>query len=173
MMVVKLVESLARESEVVGENLIQCRFVHSARKRTRTSVMGSQGPTAWATARPTFNVPVWLTYFSGKSIISSGRRRFLYLILNEVLIYPLLCSVCEILFLFLCIGSDFILPLLDVNLTHFCWCWQLMCIFSFCRTGCLLIWFMLRWLFNRIFSMVFNSVFFYLFCYSIILCFTC
>jgi hypothetical protein len=54
----KLVEWLAGETEVLGENLPQCRFVHHkphmpARSRTRAAAVGSQRLTAWATARPT------------------------------------------------------------------------------------------------------------------------
>jgi hypothetical protein len=56
-MIEKLVEWLAGETEVLGENLPQCRFVHHkphmpARMRTRAAAVGSQRLTAWATARP-------------------------------------------------------------------------------------------------------------------------
>jgi hypothetical protein len=48
---------IGRGTEVLGENLAQCRFVHhksphAARTRTRAAAMGSQWLTAWATARP-------------------------------------------------------------------------------------------------------------------------
>jgi hypothetical protein len=58
MMMKKLVEWwLAGETEVLGENLPQCRFVHHkphmpARTRTRAAAVGSQRLIAWATARP-------------------------------------------------------------------------------------------------------------------------
>jgi hypothetical protein len=57
MMMEELVEWLATETEVLGENLAQCRFVHHkthmrARTRTRAAAVGSQRLTAWATARP-------------------------------------------------------------------------------------------------------------------------
>jgi hypothetical protein len=57
MMMEKLVEWSAGETEVLGENLPQCRFVHHkphmpARTRTRAATVGSQWLTAWATARP-------------------------------------------------------------------------------------------------------------------------
>jgi hypothetical protein len=58
MMMEKLVEYwLAGETEVLGENLPQCRFVHHqphmlARTRTRAAAVGSQRLTALATARP-------------------------------------------------------------------------------------------------------------------------
>jgi hypothetical protein len=53
----------AGETEVLGENLPQCRFVHHkphmpARTRTRTAAVGSQRLTAWATARPLGRVTV-------------------------------------------------------------------------------------------------------------------
>jgi hypothetical protein len=56
-MMEKLVEWLAGETEVLGENLPQCRFVHHnphipARTRTRATAVGSQRLTAWATGRP-------------------------------------------------------------------------------------------------------------------------
>jgi hypothetical protein len=52
MMMEKLVEWLAGETEVLGENLPQCRFVHHkshmpARTRTRAAAMGSHRLTAW------------------------------------------------------------------------------------------------------------------------------
>jgi hypothetical protein len=51
MMVEKLVELLAGETEVLGENLPQCRFVHHkphmpALKQTRAAAVGSQRLTA-------------------------------------------------------------------------------------------------------------------------------
>jgi hypothetical protein len=51
MMMEKSVECLAGESEVLGENLPQCRFVHHkphmpARTRTRAAAVGSQRLTA-------------------------------------------------------------------------------------------------------------------------------
>jgi hypothetical protein len=57
MIMEKLVEWLAGETEVLRENLPQCRFVHHkphmpARMRTRAAAVGSQQLTAWATARP-------------------------------------------------------------------------------------------------------------------------
>jgi hypothetical protein len=58
MMMEKLVEWwLAGETEVLGENLPQCRFVHHkpdmpAWTRTRAAAVGNQRLTAWATARP-------------------------------------------------------------------------------------------------------------------------
>jgi hypothetical protein len=57
MMMEKSVEWLARETEVFGENLPQCRFVHhkpphAAHTRTRAAAVGSQRLTACATARP-------------------------------------------------------------------------------------------------------------------------
>jgi hypothetical protein len=67
MMMEKLVEWwLAGETEVLGENLPQCRFVHHkphmpARKRTRAAAVGSQRLTAWAMAQPSplcFNILV-------------------------------------------------------------------------------------------------------------------
>jgi hypothetical protein len=50
-MMVKLVEWLAGEIEVLGENLPQCRFcspktTHAARTRTRVAAVGSQRLTA-------------------------------------------------------------------------------------------------------------------------------
>jgi hypothetical protein len=57
MMMEKLVEWwLAGETEVLGENLSQCRSVHhkphmTARMRTRTAAVGSQRWIAWATTR--------------------------------------------------------------------------------------------------------------------------
>jgi hypothetical protein len=56
MMMEKLVEWLPGETEVLGENLPQCRFVppqtpQAARTRTRAVAVGSQRLTAWATAR--------------------------------------------------------------------------------------------------------------------------
>jgi hypothetical protein len=61
MMMEKLVEWLAEETEVLGENLAQCLFVHhkpqhAARTRTRAAAVGSQRVTAWATARPSTTV---------------------------------------------------------------------------------------------------------------------
>jgi hypothetical protein len=57
MMMEKLVKSLAGETEVFGENLPQCRFVHhkpphAARTWTWAAVVGSQWLTAWAMAWP-------------------------------------------------------------------------------------------------------------------------
>jgi hypothetical protein len=58
MMMEKLVEWLAGETEVLGKNLPQCRFVHrkphmlSGREPGRDAAVGSQRLTAWATARP-------------------------------------------------------------------------------------------------------------------------
>jgi hypothetical protein len=57
MMMEKLVEWLAGETEGLGENLSQCRFVHHkphipVRTRTRAAAVGRQRLTAWATARP-------------------------------------------------------------------------------------------------------------------------
>jgi hypothetical protein len=51
MIMEKSVELLAGETEVLGENLPQCRFVHhkphmAARTRTRTAAVGSQRLTA-------------------------------------------------------------------------------------------------------------------------------
>jgi hypothetical protein len=60
MMMEKLVEWwLAGETEVLGENLPQCHFVHHkphmpARTRTRAIAVGSQRLTAWAMARPLY-----------------------------------------------------------------------------------------------------------------------
>jgi hypothetical protein len=56
-MMEKLVEWLAGETEVFGENLPQCRFVDHktrmpARKRTRAAAVGSQRLTAWPMTRP-------------------------------------------------------------------------------------------------------------------------
>jgi hypothetical protein len=60
MMMEKLVERLAWETWVVGENLPQCRFVQHkphvpARTRTRSAAVGSHRLTTWATARPVWN----------------------------------------------------------------------------------------------------------------------
>jgi hypothetical protein len=57
MMMEKLVEWLAKETEVLGENLPQCPFAHHkphmpTRTWTRAVAVGSQRLTAWATARP-------------------------------------------------------------------------------------------------------------------------
>jgi hypothetical protein len=57
MMMEKLVEWLARETEVLGENQPQCHFVYHkphmpARTRTRAAAVGSPRLPAWATARP-------------------------------------------------------------------------------------------------------------------------
>jgi hypothetical protein len=54
MMMEKLVEWLAGETEVLGENLSLCppQTPHAARTRTRAAAVGSQRLTAWATARP-------------------------------------------------------------------------------------------------------------------------
>jgi hypothetical protein len=49
---------LAGETEVLGENLLQCHFLHDKpqmtgpRVRTRADAVGSQRLTAWAMARP-------------------------------------------------------------------------------------------------------------------------
>jgi hypothetical protein len=58
MMMEKLVEWLAGETQVLGGNLPQCCFVHHknhmpARTQTWAAAVGSQRLTAWATARPT------------------------------------------------------------------------------------------------------------------------
>jgi hypothetical protein len=60
MMMEKLVEWLTRDTEVLGQNLPQFRFVDHkphmpAQKRTRAAAVGSQRLTAWATARPYAN----------------------------------------------------------------------------------------------------------------------
>jgi hypothetical protein len=67
MMKEKLVEWwLAGEAEVFGEKLPQCRFVHDKsrmheRTLTRAAAVGSQGLTAWATARPTSCITaIWI-----------------------------------------------------------------------------------------------------------------
>jgi hypothetical protein len=57
MMMEKLVEWLAVEAEVLGENLPQMPLCppqnpHDARTRTRAASVGSQRLTAWTTARP-------------------------------------------------------------------------------------------------------------------------
>jgi hypothetical protein len=60
MMMWKLVDwRLARKTEVLGENLSQCRFVHHKThmlpgRETRAIVVGSQRLTTWATARPIY-----------------------------------------------------------------------------------------------------------------------
>jgi hypothetical protein len=51
MMMEKLVKWLAGETEVLGENLPQCRFVNH-KSHMRPAAVGSQRLTAWATARP-------------------------------------------------------------------------------------------------------------------------
>jgi hypothetical protein len=53
----KLVEWLAGETEVLGEKVLQCRFVHHKPymlpgRETRVAAVGSQRLTAWATTRP-------------------------------------------------------------------------------------------------------------------------
>jgi hypothetical protein len=57
MMMEKLVEWLAGETEVLGENLPPLPLCppqtqNAARTRTRAAAVGSQRLTAWATARP-------------------------------------------------------------------------------------------------------------------------
>jgi hypothetical protein len=57
MMVEKLVEWLAGETEVLGENLLQSRFVHHKPhmllgSEPGAAAVGSQRLTAWTTARP-------------------------------------------------------------------------------------------------------------------------
>jgi hypothetical protein len=57
MMMEKLVEWLAGETELLGENLPQCHFVHHKPhmvpgREPRPAAVGSQRLTAWATARP-------------------------------------------------------------------------------------------------------------------------
>jgi hypothetical protein len=52
-----LVEWMAGETEVLGENLSQCHFVHHkphmcVRMRSRHAAVGSQRLTVWAMARP-------------------------------------------------------------------------------------------------------------------------
>jgi hypothetical protein len=61
MMMEKLVEWLAGETEVLGENLPQYRFVHHkphmfSRVRTRAAAVGSQRLIAWATAQSYISV---------------------------------------------------------------------------------------------------------------------
>jgi hypothetical protein len=68
MMMEKLVEWwLTGETEVLGKNLPQCRFVHQKphmpdRTRTRAAAVGSQRLTTWAMARPELEVltPVFM-----------------------------------------------------------------------------------------------------------------
>jgi hypothetical protein len=65
----KLVEWwLTGDTEVLGENLPQCRFVHSptcsARKRTRAAAVGSQRLTALATARSHGSVTTFSSWTS-------------------------------------------------------------------------------------------------------------
>jgi hypothetical protein len=78
MMMEKLVEWwLAGETEVLGENLSQCRFVHHkthmpARMRTRAAAVGSQRLTAWATARPLFYASVRLSFRLWHCILLGG-----------------------------------------------------------------------------------------------------
>jgi hypothetical protein len=67
MMMMKLVEWLAGETEVLRKIVLQCRFVHHkphmpARTRTRAAAVGSQRLTAWATA-----LPVCLFWFDAAS----------------------------------------------------------------------------------------------------------
>jgi hypothetical protein len=79
MMMEKLVEWLAGENEVLGENLPQCRFVHhkpphAARTRNRAAAVGSQRLTAWTMARPNVNLwwyPIGLHVFTSENVALS------------------------------------------------------------------------------------------------------
>jgi hypothetical protein len=63
---------IGRETEVLGENLPQCRFVHHKSHmtwpgaRTRAAAVGSRRLTAWAMARSSLHIrhPLLLTSFS-------------------------------------------------------------------------------------------------------------
>jgi hypothetical protein len=85
MMMKKLVEWLAGETEVLGENLPQCRFVHhkpprAARTRTQSAAMGSQRLTAWAMARPLLvhSLTHYYQCFGGKYCLHLNYRRVSY-----------------------------------------------------------------------------------------------
>jgi hypothetical protein len=81
----KLVEWwLAGETEVLGEILPPCRFVHHKlympfRARTRAAAVGSQRLTAWATARP------WTEYkeFFFEHCVSEKMGRLIFGSLNR------------------------------------------------------------------------------------------
>jgi hypothetical protein len=75
----KLVEWLAGETEVLGENLPLCppQTPHAARTRTRAAAVGSQRLTAWATARPFFSYHKSDTNYSHVSYKLTQRQTFL------------------------------------------------------------------------------------------------
>jgi hypothetical protein len=79
MMKEKLVEWwLAEETEVLGENLPHCRFVHqNPSHAVRTAAVRSQRLTAWATARP--NVGLNQTSIHSTDIPSSENKSLFFL----------------------------------------------------------------------------------------------